>query len=227
MEIDIEQLEGLIGEVAFVIGIMPLLVFSQWVLGPLAQIRKLRCRFTLGDVICLAVMILPCLAVLHLLAGADWREVLPLDFCGSTFAAGLWFAGVVSASTAGVRIPWHRAVAIMLVYPLNALGSLLVAGLWAASIADQISSSNSMPSALHVTFAVTNVLVLGAMLASKGLARKIAAASEPEPVASSPGTSGQVPEADDSRDPWATSGEDGQNHEGSDPEHRQDNREEK
>jgi hypothetical protein len=198
---------GITATLAILIGGIPVFVFSQWVIAPL-QSTKFRWHLTRGDMICLGVMILPWLILLHILAAADWKMVVPLDFLIVIFAGTLWFLGVASASAVGIRIPRYRAAAILAVYPLAALGGLAVLSLWTVSITDQICSAIGMGPAAHTALAIVSVLILGVMLICARLARRIAKELKPEsPVSDSipqgvPEGAYTLPQEGDSWDPW-------------------------
>lgn len=185
-----QELWGLIGLVAFMIGGVPLCAFAHWVAAPLAPCRKHRWQVTWGDWVCLGMMILPGLAIFHLAADLNSLDAMPLDFMFLVFTGTMWFLGVGSVSTVGLRVPWHRAAAILVIYPLNSLGVLIVAGLWAASITDQVTSANRMQPAVHTTFAVVSTVILGAMLICSRFTRGIAATIEPDGAASDPDLAG-------------------------------------
>ena len=195
---------ALIVEIVGMLAAVPVLLFSLRLLGPLANAQVRKWRVQRGDVLCLIVMLLPLLVFANLpaLLGETgwWQEAIGLDFCFSTFVAIVWFLGVGSATSAGIRNPRHRAAAVTLVYPIIGLGSLALLPLLAVPLADLASPAVALSARLNATLLGISAAVLLVMMTTVRLARGIASAAEPlsAPPKSRPSDFGR-----DDFDPWA------------------------
>ncbi len=215
-------MEFLAGISVWVVGLGVMLMISGWILRPLDQRAKAgsrRMQFTLGDWICLIFMIQVWAAIAHTfatIAGAGAGFAVIIDLFGWVLVVVLWSGVVRRLSSAGVRTTWHRAGALVLVYPLNVFGAITApALLWITFANLLVPGGSRIPPIVHLACALAFVMILGAMLASAQFVRTIVAAIELEPIEKK----------------WievsAASGEDGQSHKRSNPEHHQAGGEEK
>jgi hypothetical protein len=100
-----------------------------WVLGPLDRAAKTRrgtFQFSIGDLLCLFVLIqLPFGAVHWRLAGENVQQEIRLGFSLLTVGVAVvaWLAGVQLLSKAQIHVPWQRSVALAVVMPLAVFGN--------------------------------------------------------------------------------------------------------
>lgn len=210
-------MEFLIGILIWVAWLGAMLVLSGWVLGPLEQRGKRgqrRLQFTLGDWICLALMIQLWAAMVHSFVAIDGGGgALIMDIYGWGLGVILWFGVVQRLSAAGIRKTWYRGVALVVIYPLNVLGAIIAPSLL-VTIVYSLPGAAVQP-VVPVASAVALALLLAAMMGSAYFVRKIVAALDLETVEK--GGAGRS----------FFSGQRSQGHKTADPEHGQDDCKEK
>ena len=209
----------LVGVLLWGVGLVVMLSLSGWVLGPLERRAKHgshRMQFTLGDWICLILMIQLWAAMVHsftAVVGRDEGGALITDIYGWVLVVILWLGVVRRLSSAGIRRAWHRGVALVVIYPLNVLGSIIAPGLALAVVFSPLGRpDDSPPLVVPLACAAALALLLGAMVASAHFVEKIVTALDVEPVEK------------DVVDVLPASGQHSQGDETADPENGQDDR---
>ena len=180
-------MELLFGISIWVTGLFVMLLLSSWVLGPLEQRAKrgqYRMQFSLGDWICLILMIQLWAAIVHsfiAIVGRDGGGALIMDVYGWALTVILWFGVVQRLSAAGIRKAWHRAGALVVVYPLNVLGAIIAPSLLVAVVFSPLGAPE-IRAILFPACAACLALILGAVVASAYFVKKIVAALDVELV---------------------------------------------
>jgi hypothetical protein len=202
----------LAGVSIWVIGLFAMLGLSGWVLGPLEQRAKRgqhRIQFTLGDWICLILMIQLWTAVVHSftsVAGQIGGSVLVMDIYGWVLVVVLWLGVVLRLSAAGIRKAWHRGVALVVIYPLNVLGAIIAPSLLVAAVFSQVAfQEDRAPPIVPLACAAVLALLLGAMAVSAHFVKRIVAALDSESaernVAQATPVSSQQSQSQEATDP--------------------------
>jgi hypothetical protein len=118
---------GVVAGLAAIFG--PSLFAARWILAPIdraAKSRQAPARFSLGDFLCLFVIIqIPLAAVFRIGDGNDenrslWMPMVIVWILGTV----IWYMGSRTLSKAGVRRTWVRSVYLGLILPLVYYGLL-------------------------------------------------------------------------------------------------------
>ena len=209
----------IIGILIWVAGLGAMLALSGRVLGPLEQRgkrRQHRMQFTLGDWICLVIMIQLWAAIVHsfvAIVGQQGSGVFIADIYGWGLGVILWLGVVQRLSAAGIRKTWHRGVALVVIYPLNVLGAIIAPSLLVAVVFSLPGSD--APPIVPIACAAVLALLVAAMVGSAHLVKKIVAALDSKTVEKA------------ATDALSVSSQHGQGDETTDPQYDQNDCEEK
>ena len=162
---------------------------SAWLLRPLEQHAKLgsrRLQFTLGDWICLFLMIQLWAAVVHsvlALTMSTTDYALFMDIYGWLLVVGIWLAAVWRLTATEVRNVWHRAGAILIVYPLAVIGPTVVPILFSSLLLACVATfyGEEYAAIIVALCAVSVLAILGLIAGAERFARRIAVATAAGP----------------------------------------------
>ena len=153
---------------------------GSWILRPLDQAAKnsqRRPQFTLGDFLCLFLLVQLPTGLIHAwLRDVDSIAIWVLDAYGWGACGALWWVSVRTLSRAGVQNPWQRGVSLVVVLPISCFGSITAVVLPVMLVA-LLANGEELPIGLLV--AIEAGLVVGLLACSRFTRWMVAVARGP------------------------------------------------
>lgn len=155
-----------------------------------AKDRKRPIQFTLGDFLCLFLLLQLATAAPYWLNVRDSETTWEIYLIGWIVIGLLWCITVRTLSLAGIRKTWHRAVLLMVVIPGTIFAALAVPVLGIVTFGIVAKNGDRLSEVpVLVEIACAQLVLLAAMLAFRALTRKIMTTAAEAAARPAPGPS--------------------------------------